>query len=289
MEAGVQYFNSQEAAKILGVNVSTIKRWTDEGKLGCIKTAGGHRKFLMEHLATFLETNKKKTEKVNLFPIETETDLRISNHILKGDFNYLTQYVLNQALSSNIERVQQVLNGLYLGQYHLYQIYDKLVAPVLHEIGKLWYDDKISVAEEHISSQLLLDAIIRLQGIIRLPRKKVGKALCMNFSNEFHSMALKMVEHILELKGYKVYYSGQNTPLMKLENVFKNFHPNRVYVSGTIVDDPDMLQQEFDEICRLSSEFDAKVFVGGRAFDTVKIDRPAVVRRLMSFEDVNNY
>jgi excisionase family DNA binding protein len=289
METGIQYFNSQEAAKILGVNVSTIKRWTDGGKLGCIKSAGGHRKFLMEHLATFLETNKKKTEKVNLFPIETETDLRISNHILKGNFNYLNQLVLNQALSCNIERVQQVLNGLYLGQYHLFQIYDKLVTPVLHKIGQMWFEDKISITEEHISSQLILDAIIRLQGIIRLPRKKVGKALCMNFSSEFHSIALKMVEHILELRGYKVYYSGQNTPLIKLENVFKNFHPDRIYISGTIVNDPEMLQREFDEICRLCSEFEAKVYVGGRAFDTIIIDHPAVARRLMTFEDVNNY
>ena len=69
MEDSIQYFNSEEAAKILGVNVSTIKRWTDEGKLECIKTAGGHRKFLMEHMASFLDQNKKKTEKVNLFPI----------------------------------------------------------------------------------------------------------------------------------------------------------------------------------------------------------------------------
>ena len=66
MELSVQYFNSEEAAKILGVNVSTIKRWTDEGKLKCIKSAGGHRKFLMEHLASFLDLNKKKTEKVKL-------------------------------------------------------------------------------------------------------------------------------------------------------------------------------------------------------------------------------
>ncbi|MCB0298451.1 MAG: helix-turn-helix domain-containing protein, partial [Calditrichaeota bacterium] len=50
IKENIQHFNSQEAAKILGVNVSTIKRWTDEGKLQCIKSVGGHRKFLMDHL-----------------------------------------------------------------------------------------------------------------------------------------------------------------------------------------------------------------------------------------------
>ena len=36
-------------------------------------------------------------------------------------------------------------------------------------------DKKISIAEEHIASQAISDAIIRLQGIIRIPRKKIGK------------------------------------------------------------------------------------------------------------------
>ncbi len=289
MEKGIQYFNSEEAAKVLGVNVSTIKRWTDEGKLTCIKTVGGHRKFLMEHLASFLETNKKKTEKVNLFPIENETDLRISHHILKGDFSYLNHYVLKQALTSTVERIQQVLNGLYLAQYQLFNIYDRLITPVLYDIGKLWEVEKLSIGEEHIASQAIRDAVIRLQGIIRIPRKKVGKALCLNFSNEWHSMALKMVEHILEIRGFRVFYSGQNTPLIQIENVFQHFKPQRVYISGTIYDNKEELQKEFDTLCKHCLKNDAKLFVGGQAFDHIKIDHPTVSRRLFSFEDVFNF
>jgi excisionase family DNA binding protein len=289
MEPQVEYFNSEEAARILGVNVSTIKRWTDEGKLSCIKTAGGHRKFLMEHLSAFLGEHKDKTEKVNLFPIESETDLRISYHILKGDFSYLDNYILKQALTANIERVQQVLNGLYLAQYQLHQIYDRLLTPVLHEIGQMWADGKISIAEEHIASQVIRDAAIRLQGIIRLPRRKIGKALLLNFSDEWHSLALKMVEHVLEVRGFRVFFSGQNTPLLKIENVFENFKPDRVYVSGTIVENLEKVQREFNTFANLCSQYNANLYVGGTAFDQVRIDHPAVVRRLFSFEDVHNF
>lgn len=289
MEPQVEYFNSEEAARILGVNVSTIKRWTDEGKLSCIKTAGGHRKFLMEHLSAFLGEHKDKTEKVNLFPIESETDLRISYHILKGDFSYLDNYILKQALTANIERVQQVLNGLYLAQYQLHQIYDRLLTPVLHEIGQMWADGKMSIAEEHIASQVIRDAVIRLQGIIRLPRRKIGKALLLNFSDEWHSMALKMVEHVMEVRGFRVFFSGQNTPLLKIENVFENFRPDRVYVSGTIVENLERVQREFNTFANLCNQYNAKLYVGGTAFDQVGIDHPAVVRRLFSFEDVHNF
>jgi excisionase family DNA binding protein len=289
MEPQVEYFNSEEAARILAVNVSTIKRWTDEGKLGCIRTAGGHRKFLMEHLSAFLGENKDKTEKVNLFPIEGETDLRISYHILKGDFSYLDNYILKQSLTANIQRVQQVLNGLYLAQYQLYQIYDRLVTPLLHEIGQMWVDEKISIAEEHIASQVIRDAVIRLQGIIRLPRRKIGKALLLNFSDEWHSMALKMVEHVLEVRGFRVLFSGQNTPVLKIENVFENFRPDRLYVSGTMMENLEKIQREFNTFASLCNHYNAKLYVGGTAFDQLRIDHPAVVRRLFSFEDVHNF
>lgn len=288
MSSEIQSFNSVEAAQILGVNVSTIKRWTDEGKLECIKSVGGHRKFLMEHLASFLEKNKKKTSRVNLFPLENELDLQISHHIMKGDFNFLVDYVQEHALACNRSRVQKVLNGLYLGQYSLYVIYDKLMTPVLHNLGNLWSEEKISIIEEHFASQTLRDSVIRLQGIIRIPAKKVGKAMCLNFSSELHDIALKMVDHVLEARGYNVLFSGQITPVINIEQVFESSQPQRVYISSTYIENLASVQEEFDKICEVAAAHGTKVFVGGIGFDVIEIKNPELITRLATFEDVFN-
>jgi len=286
MKAEIQHFNSREAAKILGVNVSTIKRWTEERKLQCIKTAGGHRKFLMEHLSEFLEKNKKKVSRANLFPLEGRKDLEIGYYIVKGDFDYLTEYVREQALRCNRDRVQQVFSGLYLGQYPLHQIYDKLVTPILYEIGELWTQNKISVVEEHFASQTLRDCIIRLQGIIRVPPKQIGNVLCLNFVTELHDIALKMVDHVLDARGFKVMFSGQMTPSLEFESVYRSFRPDRVYVASTVISDPEIVQEELDRICEVSKEFDVKVFIGGRGFDMLNTENPVIEKRLYTFEDI---
>lgn len=288
MKEEIQYFNSHDAAKILGVNVSTIKRWTDEGKLECIKSIGGHRKFTMDCFAEFLGKNNKKISKINVFPIEEDSDLEISHHILKGNFDYLIDYVLEQAFLSDRNRVQYIMNGLYLSQYPLYEIYDKLLTHVLHKIGELWESDDKTITEEHIATQTIRDSIVRLQGIIRIPQQKVGKALCLNLANEMHDIALKMVDHILELKGLKVLFSGQITPVIKMERIFETFKPDRVYISSTIIDNLNFAQLEFDEICNLSEKYHSSVFVGGQGFDFINYEHPIVNARLTNFEELYN-
>jgi len=287
MNKKILYYNSQEAAKILGVNVSTIKRWTDEGKLECIRSAGGHRKFIVSQLSNFLEKNRKKTSKVNLFPIENDTDLLISNHILKGNFSHLIEYVQKQAINCNRNKVQKVLNGLYLAQYPLHIIYDRILTPILHNIGMHWMNGKLDIIKEHLATSTLRDCIIRLHGIISLPPATKGKALCINMASELHDIALKMVDHILEVRGFKVLNSGQNTPIINFEKILNAYKTDRLYVSSSFISDRDALQNEFDLTCDSASKFNIDVYVGGNGFDILNFNHPNVVKRLFSFEEVH--
>lgn len=281
----IKQFNSIEAAKILGVNVSTIKRWTEEGKLECIKTAGGHRKFLMAHLGDYVKKYSHDAVKVHLFPLEDESDLEVSYHIVKGDFDILIDHVIRRALESKLDKVQQVLNGLYLADYPLYEIYDRLITPALHRFGEMWVGGGLSIIEEHFGSQTLRDSIIRLQGIIKIPAEKTGRAICLNLSGELHDIALRMAANILELKGYQVYFSGQYTSVTNVEQGFERFKPQRLYISSTWIENVPQTREEMNRILEVCEQHGVDVFLGGQAVQLLQIEHPRIKNYLRSFQD----
>lgn len=279
-------YNTEEAARILGVNVSTIKRWSSDGKLRCIRTAGGHRKFEMSHLTEFIQSGRRPTTRVNSFPIDKAEDGRISEWILKSDFKNLVNHVQKQAIHCNRNKILDVFKGMVLAKVPLYDIYDHLITPTLHQIGSTWEKGQISVIEEHFASQTIKDAIIRLQGMINFPDKKLGVVMAMNLQNELHDIVLKMVDHILEYRGYKVLYSGQLTPLINLEQIFDDYAPKRLYISSSYIENLPAAQNEFDEICQNAERFNLKIFVGGSGFDYIDYKKEPVADRLHSFKDI---
>lgn len=62
-----EWLSLNEAAKVLGVHPSTLRRWSDEGHLPSVRTEGGHRRYDREALTTFLEKQQGKAN-VSLVP-----------------------------------------------------------------------------------------------------------------------------------------------------------------------------------------------------------------------------
>jgi excisionase family DNA binding protein len=50
---------ASQAARHLGVSISTIRRWSDAGHLSGYRTPGGQRRFTVEQLDGFLESLRR--------------------------------------------------------------------------------------------------------------------------------------------------------------------------------------------------------------------------------------
>lgn len=279
--------SSVDVAKILGVNVATVKRWTDSGKLDCVKTAGGHRKFLLRHLAAFAMNHEKYSQRLSLLPLDSQVNLELSHKILREDYAELIPYLLDRATSCDQASVKTVLNGLYMINQNLAIIYDDLLTPVLHKIGEMWMNGILSVSQEHLASQTIRDGIIQLQDVVVKPDQTQGKAFVLTLSDELHDIPAKMVQHLLEVRGFKVLYSGQKTPVGDTSSVFKSFRPDRVYLSSVYIENIAVAQGEFQELQLLCEQFEAQLYVGGAGVAQLAMGNAASVH-LSNFSDVQN-
>lgn len=48
-----------EAAAVLNLSKATLRRYTDQGRLACVRTAGGQRRFRLSDLLAFLEREER--------------------------------------------------------------------------------------------------------------------------------------------------------------------------------------------------------------------------------------
>jgi hypothetical protein len=98
-----------------------------------------------------------------------------------------------------------------------------------------------------------------------------------------------MVQNVLELRGYKTFFSGQRTPLFDFEQLLKKIKPDRLYISSTYVENDQDDQREVEDLYKICKDNSIEVYVGGSGFDILDYAHPVVVRRLNNFEDVNTY
>jgi len=49
------YISTREVSDLINVTETTIKRWTDSSRLKCVKTLGGHRKYLLNDIEILLK------------------------------------------------------------------------------------------------------------------------------------------------------------------------------------------------------------------------------------------
>jgi excisionase family DNA binding protein len=286
------YLNSIEAANLLGVNVSTIKRWTDSGKLNCIQSVGGHRKFLMKHINEYLKNHSKDRKNITVLPYDS-TEHRQLNHLIQHHkIDELKEYLLRYAIESKYNEVTMIIIGLALSQYPIFKMFDELVTPVLHKIGELWERGKLSVAEEHIASDIIRDSLLQIREIAILPNDEKEKVFCFALDDDQHDIALKMIQILLEQRGFDVFFSGQSTPAESIEKLISIHKPSRVYLSSTYFDEnwsDEQIEAKNSELLLIydySKKYNFDLYIGGQAFDHLFVNYDFVKQRLFSFEEI---
>ena len=92
------------------------------------------------------------------------------------------------------------------------RLYLEVLLPVQMEIGERWHEGKVSIAQEHVATQITLDIMSRLRSILK-SRTKLGlRAAVMSVIGDSHTVGAQAVADFLAMDGWEVDFLGGNTP-----------------------------------------------------------------------------
>ncbi|WP_396584026.1 IS607 family transposase [Bartonella grahamii] len=119
-----------KAAQVLGVSISTLRRWEGEGKIISEHTAGGHRRYDLSKLRPELFHSRERSQR------KTIAYARVSSHDQKDDLERQKQVLELDCASQGwtYELISDLGSGMNYRKKGLKRLLDALIE---NEIGRL--------------------------------------------------------------------------------------------------------------------------------------------------------
>ena len=157
------------------------------------------------------------------------------------------------------EHVAQEALELSLGETLLY---DLVVAPAMHRIGRLWASGEIGVAHEHLATQITTQVLVlahELAGLAGDRAKQV--AMFAAVEGEQHVVALDMAAKLLDSAGYEVLALGPDVPTAALPTIVEDFEPAVFALSATMPENGERMRAAVEVLTRARG--DLGLILGG--------------------------
>ncbi len=150
------------------------------------------------------------------------------------------------------------------------ELYQQVVAPAMHEVGALWETGALTVADEHLATELtnrVLEALRPLSEIARDGQRAdtapPSRAMLAAVEGERHALGLRMAADILEENGFETIYLGADVPTDALLRAVEVTGPDLVVLAATMP----ALAPRLEEVAGMVRESNPEVelLIGGQA------------------------
>lgn len=177
------------------------------------------------------------------------------------------------------ELVTYLLKGDEVNSWNLIQkyikgkestfLYENIVTRAMRYVGELWEMNEISVADEHVASNIFHLLISRFslerngeERADHLGSDSRSKAMLFCIEGEEHSLGAKMASSLFEEYDWDTRYLGANLPINDAIIYANKWRPDVIGISVSIVYNLPILLEFLKEIDRL--DYDPEIILGGR-------------------------
>jgi methanogenic corrinoid protein MtbC1 len=142
------------------------------------------------------------------------------------------------------------------------EIDEEVIAPALRKVGDLWEAGEISVADEHLATEITLRVLALQREAFRVRERRAARRVMLAaVQGEHHVMGLRMAGDLLASAGYEVRMLGADLPLTSIEPIARRHAPDIFGFSATMPAAGTLLPLAIDEVLRVRPA--AAVLAGG--------------------------
>jgi len=157
----------------------------------------------------------------------------------------------------------------YIKIFNISDFFDKILRPVMYKVGDDWESGIISIATEHVASnvaqtlvKIIMDEVIGAEN-----KKKI--LICVPLGEEHH-LGCDVLETFLSLKGFKVFNIGTSTPTESILSFVEHDKPDVIFLSITLEDN---LLAGQRLVRKIKDQFDIPILIGGLATQKEKLPK----------------
>ncbi len=253
----LHYASTSQVASALGVSITTVKRWVDDGVLPAHRTAGGHRKLLLVDVQRMVREGKlPHADLSKLIPRSSQT---------QDQFDELLPLFVQAVCEQNVELIRSLILGAYQNGLSADAIADRLIMPGMKFVGHEWSKGRVQVFQEHRVTQTVIATLYELRAFLRQQAGQ-DRPVAIGGAPEHDQYTLPTLLAKLTLldAGWEAIDLGPNTPMTALTRAIKELKPSLVWLSVSYLQDRDQFLAEYTEMYRAAETAGVAVAIGGR-------------------------
>jgi len=143
---------------------------------------------------------------------------------------YFLDYT-NGLLQGDKDKCVQIVEELLSKKADIKDLYVDLFQRSMYHIGKMWEQGQLSIADEHIGTEITKSLMNKYASKIESEKKVNKTALISCIDKEFHEIGARMAADVFELNGWNTYFLGACTPTREILKFIEIKKPDIVGLS----------------------------------------------------------
>lgn len=243
-EGAMERFNpdlmltTSEAADLLSVHPSTVKRWCNDGELASDKTQGGHRRVHLQDAVDFARARGLDTVLSPFHPYEPHVWSALQELRSAGGFRRVHSLAMGWVTRGDTRRVTALFDAVARDpSVPFCRFCDEGLRGFMAQVGEAWAQGRLRIADEHLVTQAMTEVLLKLRAELRdqdVPGPNAeGRPVAVvgTMEGNRHHVGSLCVRLLLERLGWDVYYLGGDVPVEEFAVIQRGRDASLVCVS----------------------------------------------------------